>query len=59
MSDYIKSVLNVTGVSTLEELIKSEDFIEYCKRFDDDLMDNFREKVESYIIYRTKLNKKT
>ena len=55
MGDYMKEVLRPTGVSTLEELIKDEKFIEYCKRFDgDDIMNNFRDKVESYIGYKIK-----
>lgn len=50
----MKEVLRPTGVNTLPELIKDENFIEYCKRFDDDMMDNFRDKVESYIGHKIK-----
>lgn len=50
-------ILKNTGVGTLDDLIKDENFIEYCKRFDDDMMTNFREKVESYIIFNLKKTK--
>jgi hypothetical protein len=55
--DYMKSVLNIVGVDTLEELIVNPDFIEYCKRFDDPMMTNFKDKVESYIGSVMKKNK--
>ena len=54
MNDYMKRVLEVTGVETLEELIKSEEFIEYCKKFNENMMEHFRDKVESYIIFKIK-----
>lgn len=57
MSDYMSHILKNTGVGTLDDLIKDENFIEYCKRFDDDIMTNFREKVESYIIFNLKKTK--
>lgn len=54
VNDYMKSILNKVGVDTLDDLIKSEEFIEYCKKFDGDMMDDFKDKVESYIIYKMK-----
>ncbi len=51
------SLLNTVGVNTLEELIKNEGFIRYCERFEDLMMENFRDKVESYLIYKMKERK--
>lgn len=60
MSDYMKSGLKPTGVETLEDLIKLDDFITYCSQFNTPMMTDFRDKVESYVYHRIKsANKNT
>ena len=60
MSNYIKSLLKVTetGAENPEELLAHPDFIEYCKRFDGPIEENFREKFESFIVYKMKQSRK-
>ena len=56
--DYMENLLvSTTGVHTLDDLIKLEEFIEYCKRFDTDMMVDFKDKVESYIGSKMKKNR--